>query len=166
MTDFQQQAVKLAAQQQPLAWLQDFRAAAANQWLAQAWPTRKTEHWKYTPLQGLQKTVLSSWGQAADAAQDQFIPLDALRLVFVNGVFDVAASTASADYLVRFSQANAEQHALIQKHLGTIVEGECHLFATLNNAWLDDGVLLHVPRNVILDKPVYIVNLTTAAASA
>jgi Fe-S cluster assembly protein SufD len=166
MTDFQQQAVKLAAQQQPLAWLQDFRAAAVNQWLAQAWPTRKTEHWKYTPLQGLQKTVLSSWGQAADAAQDQFIPLDALRLVFVNGVFDVAASTASADYLMRFSQANAEQHALIQKHLGTIVEGERHLFATLNNAWLDDGVLLHVPRNVILDKPVYIVNLTTAAASA
>jgi Fe-S cluster assembly protein SufD len=166
MTDFQQQAVKLAAQQQPLAWLQDFRAAAANQWLAQAWPTRKTEHWKYTPLQGLQKTVLSSWGQAADAAQDQFIPLDALRLVFVNGVFDAVASTASADYLVRFSQANAEQQALIQKHLGTIVEGERHLFATLNNAWLDDGVLLHVPRNVILDKPVYIVNLTNAAASA
>lgn len=169
MTDFQQQAMKLAAQQQPLAWLQDFRAAAATEWLAQAWPTRKTEHWKYTPLQGLQKTILSSWGQVASGTNDgsgEWIPLDALRLVFVNGVFDAAASTTGSDYLVRFSQANDEQQTLIKKYLGTIVEGERHLFATLNNAWLDDGVLLHVPRNQRLEKPVYIVNITTASASA
>lgn len=169
MTDFQQQAIRLAAQQQPIAWLQEFRATAANDWLAQAWPTRKTEHWKYTPLQGLQKTLLSSWGQAADLADDvksNLLSLDALRLVFVNGVFDAAASTAGSDYLVRFSQANNDQQALIQKHLGKIVEGERHLFATLNNAWLDDGVLLHVPRNQRLEQPVYIVNFTTAAASA
>lgn len=164
MTDFQQQAIKLAAQQQPLAWLEHFRALAANEWLAQPWPTRKTEHWKYTPLQGLQKTQLISWGAvgiAANHEQSEFIPLDAHRLVFVNGVLDVASSTMESTHLVRFSQANAEQQALIQAHLGKIVEGERHLFATLNNAWLDDGVLLHVPRNQRLDKPVYIVNIAT-----
>ena len=115
MTDFQQQAIKLAAQQQPLAWLEHFRALAANEWLAQPWPTRKTEHWKYTPLQGLQKTQLTSWGGtgiAANHVQSEFIPLDAHRLVFVNGVLDVANSTMESTYLVRFSQASAEQQAL------------------------------------------------------
>jgi Fe-S cluster assembly protein SufD len=169
MTDFQQQAIRLATQQQPLDWLQDIRAAAASDWLAQAWPTRKTEHWKYTPLQGLQKTILSSWAHAANeenGGQCELIPLDALRLVFVDGVFDATASTAGSEYVVRFSQTNDEQQTLIKKHLGKIVEGERHLFATLNNAWLDDGVLLHVPRNQRLEKPVYIVNITTASASA
>ncbi len=168
MTNFQQQAIKLAAQQQPLGWLEDFRALAANDWLSQPWPTRKTEHWKYTPLQGLQKTQLNSWGgtvPATNGVHSELIPLDAYRLVFVNGVFDAHNSTFDSVNLVRFSQANAAQQALIQTHLGNIVEGERHVFATLNNAWLDDGVLLHVPRNQSLDKPVYIVNIASDACA-
>lgn len=169
MTDFQQQALQLAALQQPPHWLQDFRAEAARQWAGQPWPTRKTEHWKYTPLQGLQKTLLSSWGESLASAKEtsaQWIPVDAHRLVFVNGRFDSNASQIDSQYLVRFSQANTAQQAVIQQYVGTIVEGEHHLFATLNNAWLDEGILLHVPRHQRLDKPLYIVNITTASATA
>jgi Fe-S cluster assembly protein SufD len=67
---------------------------------------------------------------------------------------------------VRFSQTDEAQQTLIQHYLGKIVEGERHLFATLNNAWLDDGVLVHVPRNQQLEKPVYIVNISTSATAA
>lgn len=163
MKDFQQQAILLAAQQQPVSWLQDFRARAANDWLAQTWPTRKTEHWKYTPLQGLQKTLLPAFGQSAEldeAINSHLIPLDAIRLVFINGVFSAKNST-QAECVVRFSGANNEQQSLIEKYLGKIVQGERHLFATLNNAWLDDGVLLHVPRAQRLEKPVYLIHVAT-----
>ena len=163
MTDFQQQAILLAAQQQPVSWLQDFRARAANDWLAQTWPTRKTEHWKYTPLQGLQKTLLPAFGQSTEldeAINSHLIPLDAIRLVFINGVFSAENST-QAECVVRFSEANNEQQLLIEKYLGKIVQGERHLFATLNNAWLGDGVLLHVPRAQHLEKPVYLVHVAT-----
>ncbi len=163
MTDFQQQAILLAAQQQPVSWLQDFRARAANDWLAQTWPTRKTEHWKYTPLQGLQKTLLPAFGQSTEldeAVNSDLIPLDAIRLVFINGVFSAENST-QAECVVRFSEANNEQQLLIEKYLGKIVQGERHLFATLNNAWLGDGVLLHVPRAQHLEKPVYLVHVAT-----
>lgn len=163
MTDFQQQAILLAAQQQPVSWLQDFRARAANDWLAQTWPTRKTEHWKYTPLQGLQKTLLLAFGQSTEldeAVNSDLIPLDAIRLVFINGVFSAENST-QAECVVRFSEANNEQQLLIEKYLGKIVQGERHLFATLNNAWLGDGVLLHVPRAQHLEKPVYLVHVAT-----
>jgi Fe-S cluster assembly protein SufD len=171
MSDFQHQAIRLTAQQQPLSWLATLRNKATDEWLAQPWPTRKTEHWKYTPMQSLQKTLLHTWGAAANEAldkalQDELIPLDAYRLIFINGVFDAKHSSNLPESIVRFSQANAAQQTLIEKYLGTIVEGERHLFATLNNAWLDDGVLLHVPRNQRLEKPVYIVNIVTAVAAA
>lgn len=168
MSEFQRQALRLAAQQKPLPWLQTLRAQAANDWLAQAWPTRKTEHWKYTPLQYLQKQQLHAWGKvtAVDLVGMDLIPLDAIRLVFVNGVFDAKNSSSLADTVVRFVDADAAQQALIQKHLGKVVEGERHLFATLNNAWLDEGILIHVPRNKTLEKPVYVVNFTTVTPEA
>jgi Fe-S cluster assembly protein SufD len=168
MSEFQRQALRLAAQQKSLPWLQTLRAQAANDWLAQAWPTRKTEHWKYTPLQFLQKQQLQAWGKAAavDLAGMDLIPLDAIRLVFVNGVFDAKNSSPLTETVVRFIDADANQQALIQQYLGKVVEGERHLFATLNNAWLDDGILIHVPRNKTLEKPVYVVNFTTATLAA
>jgi Fe-S cluster assembly protein SufD len=171
MSDFQHQAIRLTAQQQPLTWLQSLRAAAADKWLAQPWPTRKTEHWKYTPMQGLQKTLLHRLGADKVAAPDNallddFIPLDAIRLVFVDGVYDAGHSSGESPAVVRFSQTDEAQQTLIQHYLGKIVEGERHLFATLNNAWLDDGVLVHVPRNQQLEKPVYIVNISTSATAA
>lgn len=167
MSDFQHQAIRLTAQQQPLTWLEEVRNKATDDWLAQPWPTRKTEHWKYTPMQGLLKTILYTWGAAENpvldkALQSELIPLDAFRLVFINGVFDAAHSSKLPESIVRFSQADTEQQALIKKHLGKVAQGEQHLFATLNNAWLDDGVLIHVPRNQQLEKPIYIVNVVTA----
>lgn len=171
MTDFQQQALQLAAQQTSPAWLANLRAQAARDWPNIIWPTRKTEHWKYTSLASLQKTSLNTVNNSALSAvvsgdwqsDIEFIAVDAIRLVFVNGVFDAASSSDLPDNIVRFSEANAAQQDVIAKHLGKVVEGQQHLFAVLNNAWLDDGVLVHVPRNQRLQKPVYIVQVSTVA---
>jgi len=174
MTDFQQQALKLAAQQQSPVWLAALRTQAANDWQNIIWPTRKTEHWKYTSLASLQKSTLDVINSPVHLAVSntdwksdvEFITVDAIRLVFVNGVFDPVSSSAFSEELgpaevVRFSQANAAQQNIIEQHLGKVVEGEQHLFATLSNAWLDDGVLIHVPRNQTLAKPVYVVQVST-----
>src|SRR6187402_1232527 len=169
MSDFQQQALALAAQQKSPAWLAGLRAQAAMDWPNVIWPTRKTEHWKYTPLASLQKTILDTINNSALVAvassewkaDVEFIAVDATRLVFVNGVFDAASSSELPDYIVRFSQANVAQQQVIAQHLGKVVEGQQHLFAVLNNAWLDDGVLVHVPRNQRLQKPVYVVQVAT-----
>lgn len=165
MTDFQQQAIRLAAQQQSPAWLAPLRQQAAAQWLQTLWPTRKTEHWKYTPLLPLQKSGFASWAsndnKAAELLASELMDLDATRLVFVNGIFDPERSTDLPMEVVRFSAANAEQQCVINAHLGKIVDGDQHLFATLSNAWAADGLLLHVARQQSLAKPVYIVHVST-----
>ncbi len=166
MSEFQQQALRLAAQQQSLPWLETLRAQAADSWLGTAWPTRKTEHWKYTSLQSLQKNIPQALNQSAtvDVAALDLMPLDATRLVFVNGVFSAAQSSELPVGVTLFSQADSAQQALIKEHLGTVVEGEQHLFATLNNAWVNEGVLVHVARNQQLAKPIYLVNISGATS--
>ena len=165
MADFQQQALTLASQQKSPAWLAALRSQAADDWRNVQWPTRKTEHWKYTSLASLQKTSLTSVNSSV-ANTDwknkvEFIDVDAIRLVFVNGVFDTANSTDLPENVVRFSQANPVQQKVIEQHLGKVVDGQQHLFATLNNAWLEDGILVHVPPNQTLSQPFYIVQIST-----
>lgn len=96
----------------------------------------------------------------------ELIDVDAVRLVFVDGIFDAESSSELPAEVVRFSKANSTQQELIQKHLGNVIEGKQHLFAALNNAWLDDGVLIHVARNQSLAKPIYIVQVSTPNAEA
>lgn len=166
MSDFQQQVLQLAAQQQGPHWLSDLRQQAMQTWQTSPWPTRKTEHWKYTPLMPLQKEGFQQWAQAVEGWQQDvdFIAVDATRLVFVNGVFAAEASSPLSAEVVQFSQATDAQQQIIQQHLGKVVEGERHLFATLSNAVVADGVLIHIPRNAVLEKPVYLVHVSTPEA--
>src|SRR5690606_3980415 len=112
MTDFQQQALQLASQQSGTVWLADLRARGADRWAAAVWPTRKTEAWKYTPLLPLQNEKPAGWDSVDDCAWQRAIdpiPVDATRLVFVNGLFRPELSSALAAGVARFSEADAAQ---------------------------------------------------------
>ena len=160
-TQFQQQALHLAAAQQAPQWLAALRFAGAEQWLQSSWPGRRTELWKYTSLQALQKTPFQNASGALHALPaDVLLDVDATRLVFVNGVLDAGASTIGQNGVVLFSAASAEQQALIAKHMGTVATTQRHLFASLSNALAGEGVLIHVPRGAVWEKPVYIVHVS------
>ncbi|PKM04848.1 MAG: Fe-S cluster assembly protein SufD [Gammaproteobacteria bacterium HGW-Gammaproteobacteria-6] len=166
MSDFQQQALQLAGQQQPPAWLSSLRKQGADDWSAAAWPTRKTEMWKYTPLQPLQSDCPAQWSAQARQALDgiELIELDATRLVFINGHFSPADSSPLPPEMVRFVDADTAQQAVINTHLGQVVDAKRHLFAALSNAWTADGILLHMAKGQRLAKPLYVVNLATPGA--
>jgi Fe-S cluster assembly protein SufD len=168
MSDFQQQAVQLAAQQQAPEWLSALRYAGAEQWLQAGWPTRKTELWKYTPLMPLQKSEFSGWGDATHdwQAKVELPDIDATRLVFVNGVLDRAASDDLPEQVSLFSEADEQQQAVIRQHLGKILNTERHLFAALSNAWVSEGVLLYVSHGTALEKPLCVVHVSTPQTKA
>lgn len=168
MSAFQQQAVQLATRQQSPEWLAPLRYEGAEQWLQAAWPTRKTELWKYTPLMQLQSSEFGAWGDVVQGWQERIeLPdIEATRLVFVNGVLDQTASDDLPQQLTLFSRADEQQQAVIRQYLGRILNVERHLFAALSNAWVSEGVLLHVPRGTVLEKPLYIVHVSTAQTEA
>src|SRR5690606_28119146 len=108
MTAFPQQALQLASQLRGTDGMADLRAPGADRAAAPVGPTRQTEAWKYTPLVPLQNDNPARWASVADCAWQQAIdpiPVDAARLVFVNGHFRPEHSSALPAGVARFSEA-------------------------------------------------------------
>lgn len=167
MSDFQNVALQLAEAQRSPDWLQSLRERGALSWSSAKWPTRKTELWKNTPLQPLAHDLPSRWAAPTGAEWQQDIEqidIDATQLVFVNGQFMAELSSELPAEIVRFADADAAQREVIEQKLGTVVDAERHLFAALSNAWAADGILIQVPRNQALNKPVYLLNVSTPEA--
>ncbi len=141
--------------------------------LQQDIPTRKTEAWKYTSLYNLTSNEegygrLATTHSAAGLDGIATIPaLDAQRLVFVNGQYsEELSSNTEHKNVVRFSQANDAQQKIIADNLGTAIEQEKHLFAALNNATSQDGVLVHIEKNEQLKTNIQITHITTPEAKS
>lgn len=168
MTVFSQKASQL----QPatgLAWLEPLNRRGLERWKVTPFPTRKTENWKYTSLQSLETGAYLHWPQSqaqTELADPDAIPgLEDCTLVFVNGVFSKEHSSAQWPEGLEcclFSEATQAQQKAILEKLGTVVDSEAHLFAALNEAWLQEGVYIHVAANAVLRQPVYIHHVSTA----
>ncbi|HFZ8996061.1 TPA: Fe-S cluster assembly protein SufD [Citrobacter freundii] len=80
----------------------DTRSAHAQQHLQQllrlGMPTRKQENWKYTPLEGLVNSLFVHRPASVSPAQRDALalPLDAVRLVFVDGKYSPQLSDATS----------------------------------------------------------------------
>lgn len=166
--EFQQHALSVANSLPAGAAFAERRAAAAERFASYSWPDRKTEAWKYTSLRSLQSLTEANF---ADQVKDVTLPeavtaVDSYRLVFVDGVFQAELSDVLPEVVCRFSTANAEQKAFIDEKLGAVLAGQAeserNLFSYLNEAWLHEGILLHVPRGQSLDKPLYLVYVSTS----
>lgn len=153
------------------SWLEDYRRQNRSEWTASQWPNSKTEAWKYTPLTVLDEGDYLRFAPldspAVDPESYAIDGLDCQRLVFVNGRLQTALSHGDANgMVVPFADADDKQRTLIRAHLGSVASSTENPFVALNGSWLEDGLLLHIPRNDELAKPLHIVHLTTAAADA
>ena len=169
MTDFMGKLLQTV--QAAPAWLQDRQAAGRELWSASPAPTRKTEAWKYTSLHPLDREFVAAEPNPVNpAALNIALPtLGGSRLVFVDGYWCEDLSLLELPpgvQLLRFLDADEEQTALIQQHLGSVVENDKHLFANLNDAGLADGIFLQLDPGAVLEQPLQLVWLTSAAETA
>ncbi len=166
--DFSQDALAFVKTQAHDAGLTEVRESGLAAFESLPFPTRKTEEWKYTSLNALTKQNFNQAAQNFDLedASDLYVidELDAYRVVFINGAFVAELSddiTVPGIEFTTFSQANDDQRAIITTHIGNIAETRRNLFTALNNAAVEEGVLLHVAKNIQLDKPIQIVNIVS-----
>jgi len=170
MPNFMEQALDHAQRNAP-DWLQGTVRQGRQLWEQQTLPTRKTEAWKYTGVHNLRQpySVGESTAVALKDLSLSLPDLDACRLVFINGHYRSELSSEELPAgieLVRFAQANAAQAAEIAKYLGTIVSKDDHLFSSLNDASLTDGVFLSIAPGVVVDKPIQLVWITASQTVA
>lgn len=177
--DYAAQALTFAEQTQAPAWLSSLRSEGVEAFGKFAWPTRKTEHWKYTNLNALTKANFSQAPISTELSETQAKPLfdiaelDSVQLVFVNGQFSEVLSSDLTDLnasgtveVVRFSDANDAQQAAISAELGQITLNDQHMFSALNAGQLEDGVFVRFLKNKKTEQVVQVVHLTTAQDTA
>ncbi|GLQ32037.1 Fe-S cluster assembly protein SufD [Litoribrevibacter albus] len=179
--DYAAQAAQFAEQTSAPAWLDSLKAEGVKAFGEYAWPTRKTEHWKYTNLSALTKANFAQAAPANSADLSEAVAkplfdiegLDAAQLVFINGSFSSHLSTGIEELkaldsveVVRFSEANEEQQQSITSHLGSITLNDQHMFSALNAGQLEDGVFVRFLKNKKTDKAIQVVHLTTAQDQA
>jgi Fe-S cluster assembly protein SufD len=128
------------------------RRAAAERFRAQGWPTRADEAWHYTDL----NAALKSFDLGVKTAKldlDHLLPATtAPRIVFVDGTFDAAASTASS-YVGRYDA-------------GTETARDSALpMVALNAAIATDGVSIDIPAGVAAGT-LFLISMTAPTSQA
>jgi Fe-S cluster assembly protein SufD len=170
-------------------WLQERRAAAWSAYERTPMPTTRLEEWRYTNLRKLLKLErLGFDGIALDAATpaDEGFELasapERLRtameadreasghLVEIDGrVVHVdldAELAAKGVVLTSLRQAVVDHADLLKEHLATnALPASRGKFQALNAALWTNGVFLHVPRGVRLERPVRVTRYLTEGAA-
>lgn len=124
-------------------------------------PAPKAEEYKFTPItRALEKNfnlaVPNPAAQPVDITPFQIAGLEADVLVFINGVYQAAASTITPGSITVLSLRDALQThtSLVLQHLGQYADVQNDALAAWNTAAFDNGVFIHVPEKTTIDRPI------------
>jgi Fe-S cluster assembly protein SufD len=110
-------------------------------------PTTKDEHWRFTDLAGFDPDAWTGNGVAEIAAAPSLLELEAAGVAYVG---EGGIEIESAPEGIRFEPL-PEDHELLYSLIGWDEK-----FAAHNAAMWERGLLVHVPRAVVLEKPLYV----------
>lgn len=125
-------------------------------------PTVKNEDWKYSNLKGLSKKAYSFESKsdlnASDLAELPFEFLKGIKLTFVNGIFseelsdlNIGESKLEVSNLAKLKSEGSE---LLNEHFGKYLDQKNEGLSALNTAFANDGMVVNIPKNTTLDRPV------------
>ncbi len=156
-------------------WTSSLRRAAASRFVELGLPTQEDEDWRHTNVAPLSKIPFRSSrqmetdGKTTDQAT-RLIPsfafggMDCVRLIFVNGRFNVAFSNLeglpNGVRVMSLAEAIKREKSLLESHLARHAAFDRHSFLALNTALMEDGAFIRVPKNVAIEKPIHLLFVT------
>jgi Fe-S cluster assembly protein SufD len=150
------------------ASLHRLREAAIQRFSALGFPTLEDEDWRFTPIAPLTRTVFRTptIATANGSAIERSFAGASPRLVFVNGRFVPALSSVGklpAGMIFAGLNDSLKTHLdKLEPHLARYAEYEDQAFTALNTAFIQDGAFVLVPKNAVLEKPIYCVYVSIA----
>ncbi|NJL26370.1 MAG: Fe-S cluster assembly protein SufD [Thermoanaerobaculia bacterium] len=151
------------------AWLGALRRRGLELFEQVGFPSQRLEAWRSTNVAPIARTDFHRpAGELHALTREKLQPFfmdDCVELVFVNGGFrtelsrlDGLPATVVASSLAR---ALAERPEQVEPYLGRRADLGRHPFAALNTAHLADGAFIHVPRGVIVERPIHLLFVAT-----
>jgi Fe-S cluster assembly protein SufD len=130
-------------------------------------PTIQDEAWRYTNLKAVANRAFlpsarGDHGWTAEAlAERSPADLDGPRLVFVDGRFaphlSATVGLPEGVLLGSLAEALAKHPARVTPFLGGILPSQGQPLVALNEAFLQDGAFLWVPRGVVVEAPIHLI---------
>jgi Fe-S cluster assembly protein SufD len=149
----------------------ELRQKAIASFRQSGFPARKEERYKYTHLEPVFDGEFTFDFHPRDIRFDDSdlfrcdVPmLDAHVLTVLNGFFyhpEGQALTKLDNGIIYGSlkEAIRSYPGLVEKYLGKNAETEDEAFVALNTAFFQDGIFLHVPEGIQMEKPIQIIHL-------
>ncbi len=174
LSSFAQLQKELEGKQPP--WLQQIRQTAISRFSDLGFPTSRQEEWKYTKVDPIRRTLFRPAAYEPNGLTTErltgltFCNLQCPRLVFLNGHY--SAELSSLKGLPKTVQVKSvagvleQDPDLVKPHLTQHARYEDHPFVALNTALIQDGALVHVPKGEVIQEPIHLLFLSTAAEEA
>ncbi len=154
-----------------LSWLNQLRTRAIDRVGTQKLPTRRDEEWRFTDISPLvhlpYQPSQPECNLLAHDIEHFYLKEAKHRLVFVDGHYSPNLSTIidpvdPAALVIGNLPAFVATHAsVLESHLGHYVHFDNNLFAALNTAFLRDGALIIVPKNIAIAEPIHLLFIAT-----
>jgi Fe-S cluster assembly protein SufD len=123
------------------------RAERLGHYQALPLPSTKDEHWRFTDLKGFDPEAWTANGAAEIAAPPSLLDLDVAGIAHVG---EAGIEIDRAPEGIRFEPLT-DDHELLYSLVGWDEK-----FAAHNAALWRHGLLVHVPRGVVVEKPLYV----------
>lgn len=148
-------------------WLAPKRQTSLQLLRNTPWPTRKTEAWKYVPINTWDRATLASVGESVSVDVPPIDDFNGIDLVFVDGRLrsQIPDQLPAGLSVVSLSQASADDQAWALEAFASVKPSR-HLFGLVNDVLATDGLLIDVAAGATVETPIRIVNVLTAGAEA
>lgn len=147
------------------------RADAIESFLLNGIPNKKNEKYKYTDFLPVFEREYEKYfaSQNITVAQSDLFRCDVPDLnahlaMVVNGFFfgDKLTVLDNGAVFGSFAAASSQYPELFEKYYNKVADNGSEGLTALNTAFAQDGIFVYVPKGVILDKPLQIVNVLIA----
>ena len=147
-----------------ISWLDDLRQQAATRFEQTGFPSKQLENWRYTDVSTIGKKEFSIAKFVEDVDFDAVESGSAFHFVLVDGYFRAELSNLPESVIVcSFNDALENHSDLLQAKFNQAIENP-HGFIDFNTANFVDGLFVHIPQNMTLEKPLQVIHIATQEA--
>ena len=160
-----------------LSRVRDLRRTALDHALRLGLPTRRSEAWKYTPIERIAERAwripTPADAASADERTEHLVPGHGLAddgadlVVLVNGRFDAGRSRIGTlpdgAFVGALSTLPEALRATVEATLGTRTRIDTEVFSALSTAFTPDAAVVVAPEGVRLERPVVVLHTAAGA---
>jgi Fe-S cluster assembly protein SufD len=150
--------------------LSELRSKAITEFASLGFPSTKHEEWRFTNISPIlqsnfqlpQKT--DSFSVNSEEILKQFnLPSTTLLIVVENGRLNPFSSNINEfpKGIEIKTLVDAKQDAIIKKHFARYADIKTDAFSALNTAFVTEALVIHVLANAIIEKPIFILNVSS-----